>query len=59
MPTTLEEKIVSYADKLVETFERVHIETTIDKLREEEKYDAAERVIKLHREISNIIGVNP
>ncbi len=59
MPTTLEEKIVSYADKLVETFEQVPIEATIDKLREEKKYDAAERVIKLHKEISSIIGVNP
>ena len=56
MPETLEEKIVSYADKLVETFERVPIEDTIFRLREEKKLDAAERVIKLYKEITNIIG---
>ncbi|NLE05344.1 MAG: HD domain-containing protein [Crenarchaeota archaeon] len=56
MPVTLEEKIVSYADKLVETFERVPIEDTIDRLRKEKMFDAAERVIRLNREITNIIG---
>ena len=56
IPATLEEKIVSYADKLVETFDRVPIQLTIDKLRKEKLDNAAERVIKLHEEISKLIG---
>ncbi len=58
-PVTLEEKIVSYADKLVETFERAPIEDTVNKLKEKKMFDAAERVIKLHKEITNIIGASP
>ena len=56
VPESLEEKIVSYADKLVEVSDRVPIELTIVKLREEKKEDAAERVMKLHKEISKIVG---
>jgi uncharacterized protein len=55
-PETLEEKIVSYADKLVETHEYVPVEFTIERLREEKRYAAAERVIKLHNEIANLVG---
>jgi len=56
MPVTLEEKIVSYADKLIETSERVPLEMTIGKLRENKLDSAAERVQKLHDEISKLIG---
>ena len=59
MPVTLEEKIVSYADKLVETSERVPIELTIDKLRKEKLDAAAERVQKLHEEISKLVEDDP
>jgi uncharacterized protein len=59
MPASLEEKIVSYADKLVETSGRVPIQLTIDKLRKEKLDAAAERVQKLHDEISKLIGENP
>lgn len=56
MPTTLEEKIVSYADKLVETSNRkVPIEMTIRKLKEEKLEAAADRVRKLHDEVSKIV----
>lgn len=55
-PVTLEEKIISFADKLVETFERVPIEVTVNKLLEEKRFTAAERVMKLHREIKSRIG---
>jgi hypothetical protein len=53
---TLEEKIVSYADKLIEGSKRVPIEIAIEKLAKELKHDAAERVRKLHEEIANLIG---
>ncbi len=56
IPQTLEEKIVSYADKLIETSERVPIEPTIIKLRKEKMDAAAERVMKLHNEIAELIG---
>ena len=55
-PITLEEKIVSYADKLIEDSKRVPVEITIQKLSKELKHDAAERVRKLHEEIANLIG---
>ncbi len=55
-PVTLEEKIVSYADKIAETSERVPIELTINRLRREKLDAAADRVQKLHEEITNIVG---
>ena len=55
----IEEKIVSYADKLVETSERVPIEPTIVKLRKEKMEKAAERVMRLHNEISELVGDKP
>jgi uncharacterized protein len=58
-PITLEEKIVSYADKLIEDSKRVPVEITIHKLSNELKQDAAERVRKLHEEMANLIGDDP
>jgi uncharacterized protein len=59
VPVTLEEKIVSYADKLIETSERAPIEFTINKLREEKLDAAAERVRILYDEIAKLVGENP
>jgi uncharacterized protein len=59
MPVSLEEKIVSYADKLAETSERVPVELTINRLREQKLYAAAERVRKLHDEISKLVEDAP
>jgi uncharacterized protein len=59
VPKTLEEKIVSYADKLVENSKRVPIEIAIEKLAREQKRDAAERVRKLHEEIAELVGDSP
>lgn len=56
---TLEEKTVSYADKLIENSKRAPIELTIEKLSKELKYEAAERVRKLYEEITNLIGDGP
>jgi uncharacterized protein len=56
VPATLEEKIVSYADKLVETSnERMPIELTITRLKEEKLETAAQRVQNLHNEITKLI----
>jgi uncharacterized protein len=59
VPVTLEEKVVSYADKLIEKGKRAPIEATIEKLSEEKKYEAAERVRKLYDEIKGLIGDCP
>jgi uncharacterized protein len=55
VPLTLEEKIVSYADKLIGTSNRVPIKKTLHKLREEKLDVAAENVQKLYDEISKLI----
>jgi len=59
VPITLEEKLVSYADKLVENAKRAPIEITIEKLSKALKYEAAERVRKLYDEITNLVGDDP
>lgn len=59
VPITIEEKVVCYADKLIENGERVPIEVTIRKLSKEMKYEAAERVQKLHDEMTGLIGDYP
>ncbi len=56
VPTTIEEKIVSYADKLIVGSKRAPIEITINTLTKEQKRSAAERVRKLHEEMTNLIG---
>ena len=56
VPQTLEEKIVSYADKLISESKLIPIETEINRLQNEGKKEAAERIRKLHLEIENLIG---
>ncbi|MEM3579583.1 MAG: TIGR00295 family protein [Candidatus Bathyarchaeia archaeon] len=56
VPETLEEKIVSYADKLIEGAKRVPIEVTIKKFSEELPPHVITRIQKLHEEISALIG---
>lgn len=58
MPESLEEKIVSYADKLISKSKRVPIETEIKHLQKENRPQAAERVRKLNEEITNLLGNN-
>ena len=54
-PVTLEEKIVSYADKLIDNSKRVPIDLEIERLQIEHR-DAAERVRKLHEEMTRLLG---
>jgi uncharacterized protein len=56
IPITLEEKIVSYADKLIETDERAPIELTVNRLRAEGLNAAADRVQNLYDEITTLLG---
>ncbi len=59
LPTTLEEKVVCYADKLIGQSKRTSIETEIERLQKENKPEAAERVRKLHKEITSLLGEKP
>jgi uncharacterized protein len=59
VPVTLEEKVVSYADKLIEKGKRAPIELTIEKFEEKGMHEAAKRVRKLHDEITGLIGDCP
>jgi len=59
VPVTIEEKIVSYADKLIEKSKRVPIEVTVEELVKEGRHEAAERVLKLHKEMAELIGDCP
>jgi uncharacterized protein len=58
-PITVEEKVVSYADKLIENGKRAPIEVTVEKLSGEQKFEAAERVRELYEEITGLIGESP
>jgi len=59
MPQTLEEKIVCYADKRIDDGKVVPIEGEIEKLQKAKKPEAAERVRRLHLEISKLLGNPP
>jgi uncharacterized protein len=55
IPKSLEEKIVSLSDKLVDSSHRVPIKLAIDQLLNDNKKDAAERVRKLNEEINRLM----
>lgn len=58
VPETLEEKIVCYADKLIEGSHEVGIESTIENFSEElgADHSAIKRLKDLHAEMVSIIG---
>ena len=58
LPTTLEEKLVTYADKLIEGSRVVPIEKTLLNLSRElgENHPAIDRIIRLHEELFPLIG---
>ncbi len=54
-PTTLEEKVVAFADELIDGTKRIPVESTIREFSKKGYLDAAERVCKLHDEIESLI----
>lgn len=56
IPQTLEEKIVAYADKLIEGSRRVPIEKTIEKFSEVLPPSSIARIQRLHEEMLTLIG---
>ncbi|MBS7632575.1 TIGR00295 family protein [Candidatus Bathyarchaeota archaeon] len=56
IPQALEEKIVCYADKLIEGSRRVSIERTLENFEEMLPSSAVERIRKLHAEMIALVG---
>jgi uncharacterized protein len=61
VPETVEEKIVAYADKLIEGCREVDIGVTAGKMAEKlgEDHPALDRLRALHEEIVGVIGSGP
>jgi uncharacterized protein len=57
-PQTLEEKIVCHADNLIDDCRRQNIEVEVEKALLEDKKDYAMQLVKLHKEISELIGMD-
>jgi tRNA (cytidine56-2'-O)-methyltransferase len=58
IPMTLEEKIVCHADSLVENDRQQKFERALERVLLEGHTDYADRLIKLHKELSDIIGMD-
>ncbi len=58
IPETLEEKIVCHADNLIDKYERQNIEDAIERALNEGHKEYAERLLKLHKELSDICGID-
>lgn len=58
IPKTLEEKIVCHADNLIDKYERQNIEDAIEGALDEGHKEYAERLLKLHKELSDICGID-
>ncbi|UCD92249.1 MAG: HDIG domain-containing protein [Methanobacteriota archaeon] len=59
IPTTLEEKIVCLADKLVDEDGKSSLEKEIQKLRKKGLEKSIQRVKELHRELTEVCGFDP
>ncbi|MDH7506458.1 MAG: HDIG domain-containing protein [Candidatus Thermoplasmatota archaeon] len=58
LPITLEEKIVCHADSLVNNDKQQKIERELERVLMEGHKDYAIRLVKLHKELSDIIGMD-
>ena len=58
IPETLEEKIVAQADNLISRGERISLQETVDNYIDNGLKEAAARIVKLHRELSDICGID-
>jgi uncharacterized protein (TIGR00295 family) len=58
LPETLEEKIVCHADNLINNCSRQKIEDEIEKALTDGNKEYAIRLVKLHKELSDICGID-
>jgi uncharacterized protein len=56
VPQTIEEKIVCYADKLIEGSRRIPINKTVERFEQKLPQSAVERIWKLHEEMLMLVG---
>lgn len=57
-PQTLEEKIVCHADNLIDDCKRQNIEIEVERALQEKKNEYALQLVRLHKEISDLIGMD-
>jgi tRNA (cytidine56-2'-O)-methyltransferase len=58
VPETLEEKIVAQADNLISGTRRVTLRETVESYKKQGLKEPAERIEKLHKELSDICGID-
>lgn len=58
IPKTIEEKIVAHADNLIQNNKKQAIEKEVEKALKKGQKKLAERLIKLHTELSDICGMD-
>lgn len=58
VPITLEEKIVCHSDNLINGFKMQKIEDEVEKVLSQRKGEYALRLVKLHKELSDICGID-
>ena len=58
LPITIEEKIVSHADSLIQRGKKQKIEKEVEKAIKKGQKKHSERLLKLHRELSKICGMD-
>ena len=58
IPQTLEEKIVCHADNLIDNCKQQNIENGVERARKEGHKNYAERLVRLHKELSDICGMD-
>ena len=58
IPKTLEEKIVCHADSLINNCEKQNIENEVKRALREDHKEYAERLVNLHKELSDICGMD-
>jgi len=58
IPKTLEEKIVCHADSLIDNCEKQNIENEVERALREGHKEYAERLVVLHKELSEICGMD-
>jgi uncharacterized protein len=61
VPVTLEEKVVAYADKLVEGSRVIPFERSVEEFRRKlgERHPAIGRLLRLHEEMKSLLGSDP
>ncbi len=58
LPITLEEKIVSHADSLIQKGKKQKIEKEVEKAMKKGQKEHSKRLLKLHKELSNLCGTD-